>query len=251
MGNKNIQSIAKILLICLFFLAVGVLAVKLRSKEEPVQSPDKEIVPVQETKNQKQKVKYTEQKDVTPIPKAASSKPKVKSSIIPSDSRRFSGGDEVIPPPPITYRTAEQRPAQADRGDSRTAGSSLSGMELKGVVAMGDDSYAIIRDSKSQKDHIYHLNDTIQGSKITEISRNKVVLEAGNGQQPLSLFKDGSQTDSNGTTGNTDSGRVFGPVSVNGPPPVDPSKSSLGEDIARRLPAAIRQKERYLETEEN
>lgn len=242
MGIKNLQSLARILLICTVFFIIGLLALKMRSKVEPEEFPDKEIIPARETMVREQKVKMPDEEVFSPTQETLPPTPVAGRSIVPPESRRFSGGDEVIPPPPITYRTADQRPVMVTE-DSSDDSSDIS-LELKGVVTVDDDSYAIIRDSKSGKDRIYHVNDVIQNSRITEISRNGIVLEADNGSQSIPMFEDNSRAESDGTIDRSGTGRTFGPAHVNGPPPPDPTKSSLGEDVARRLPAMIRRKER-------
>ena len=59
-------------------------------------------------------------------------------------------------------------------------------LKLKGtVVGENRNSYAIILDGKTNKEDLYFLNDFVQGARIVQVLRDRVVIEVKGGKEVL------------------------------------------------------------------
>jgi type II secretory pathway component PulC len=59
-------------------------------------------------------------------------------------------------------------------------------LKLKGtVVGENQNSYAIILDGKTNKEDLYYLNDFVQGARIVQVLRDRVVIELKGGKEVL------------------------------------------------------------------
>lgn len=62
------------------------------------------------------------------------------------------------------------------------------------MVGSAEHSYALIEDLSAQRRHLYRIGDTVQGAKILEISRNRVVLDNHGHREELLTHPDVEST---------------------------------------------------------
>ncbi len=143
------------------------------------------------------------------------------------------------------FHTTKQR-SQAEAAQVAEAPVQVTALnlKLKGIVIRGDRSFAAIMDGATRKEDIYYLNDTIQGARIAKILRDQVILEVNNRQEALLLFTKGDEKAKGVAARPAAANPVRPPAAVQGPPPTDSSKSSLGAGTASRPPANTRHRRR-------
>lgn len=70
--------------------------------------------------------------------------------------------------------------------EEKTIKSTELNLKLKGtVVGENRNSYAIILDGKTNKEDLYYLNDFVQGARIVQVLRDRVVIEQKDGKEVL------------------------------------------------------------------
>jgi type II secretory pathway component PulC len=107
------------------------------------------------------------------------------------------------------------------------AASSTSAMpfKLKGtVVITAGVSIAIIEDTATKKEELFHENDVVQGFKIVKISRNKMIIDRNGNEEGVEVFEGEQEKPSTGSARGPRT-MITGPMQIPLPQQIAPPES--------------------------